>query len=366
MADSCKKIYESLQENDKFLKENVFHLPPVKLDYLLSITDETGIVQHSKFSTPNRGQGYATDDNARALIVCTKHNRLYDTSETSKLADIYLSFLYHMQMNDGRLHNFLGYDRRFLDDVGSDDSLGRTLWACGYVINSNLDDEKKLISKEIFDKALPHAIKTTSPRAKAFTVLGLSQYQRAYPKDQALSRNIKILIGQLLKLFKKKSSIEWPWFEAYLTYCNGRIPQALFEAYEHVKDEEYLQVANDSFNFILQVQMNNGIFTPIGNNGWYKKGSTKAIYDQQSVEASCMTETTLEAFRVNRNHSFITTAHSIFAWFLGKNTQRLWVYSPTTGSCYDGITPDGLNLNQGAEATVTYLLARLELEMVEH
>ena len=347
------------------MKENLLQLPPIKLDYLASITDETGIFQHAKFAIPNRREGYTTDDNARALIVCTRYYKLNRNSETAKLADIYLSFLYHMQMKDGRLHNFLGYDRRFLDDVGSDDSLGRTLWACGYAINSNLDEEKKMVAKEIFDKALPHAINSTSPRTKAFTVLGLGQYQRTYPKDQALSRNMIKLIEQLLKLYEKKSSVEWPWFEAYITYCNGRLPQALFEAYEHIKNEDYLQVANDSFKFILKIQMNNNIFTPIGNNGWYIKGGQMAFYDQQSVEASCMTETALAAFRATRNSNFRTAAQTIFAWFLGKNTKGLQIYNPNTGGCYDGITPEGLNLNQGAEATITYLLARLDLETIK-
>ena len=346
------------------MKENLLQLPPVKLDYLVSITDETGIVQHAKFATPNRREGYTTDDNARALIVCTRHNELNRSPETAKLADVYLSFLYHMQMEDGKLHNFLSYDRRFLDDVGSDDSLGRVLWACGSVINSNLDEEKKLLSKEVFDKALPHALNSTSPRAKAFAVLGLSQYQRAYPKDQALSGRMIELIEQLLKLYEQESSVDWRWFEAYLTYCNGRLPQALFEGYESIRDGDVLQVAEDSFNFILKVQMNDGMFAPIGNKGWYKKGGLRAMYDQQSVEASCMAETAVAAFRATRNSHFRTTARTIFAWFLGKNTKGLSVYNLNTGGCYDGITPEGVNLNQGAEATVAYLLARLDLETI--
>lgn len=346
------------------MKNNLFQPPPIKLDYLISITDETGIIQHSKFATPNRGEGYTTDDNARALIVCTKHSKLDRTLEIVRLADIYLSFLYHMQMKDGRLHNYLGYDRRFLDDVGSDDSLGRTLWACGCVINSNLSEEKKLLSKEIFDKALPHAINSTSPRTKAFAVLGLSLYQSTYPKDQTLSRTMLKLTKQLLIMFKKESSVEWPWFEAYITYCNGRLPQALFEAYKHTRNANHLQVAMDSFDFILKTQMNNNIFTPIGNNGWYKKGGSRALYDQQSVEASCMTETALTAFRATHNCNFRSVAKIIFEWFLGKNTKGLWVYNPNTGGCYDGITPEGLNLNQGAEAITTYLSARLDLEAI--
>ncbi len=346
------------------MKDNLLKLPSIKLDHLVSITDDTGIVQHSKFATPNRREGYTTDDNARALIVCTRHNKLHRTSETAMLADIYLSFLYHMQMKDGRLHNFLGYDRRFLDEVGSDDSMGRTLWACGSVINSNLDKEKKLIAKEIFDKALPYSITSTSLRAKAFTILGLSQYQSVYPKDQALSMNMMQLIKQLLKLYEKRASVEWPWFEVYITYCNARLPQALFEAYEHIKNEKFVQVAKDSFNFILKIQMNNNMFTPIGNKGWYKKGGQIAFYDQQSVEASCMTETALAAFRATHSNNFINSAQTVFEWFLGKNIKGLPVYNPITGGCYDGITPEGLNLNQGAEATITYLLARLDLETI--
>ena len=156
------------------MKNNFLQLPAIKLDYLTSITDETGIVQHSKFATPNRGEGYTTDDNARALIVCAKHNRIRRNSKTTKLADIYLSFLYYMQMKDGRLHNFLGYDRRFLDDVGSDDSLGRTLWACGYVLNSNLDEEKSCFPKRFSTRhchmlsPLPHL----GPKPSQSWVLG--------------------------------------------------------------------------------------------------------------------------------------------------------------------------------------------------
>jgi uncharacterized protein YyaL (SSP411 family) len=329
---------------------------------MISITDETGIFQHAKFASPNRKEGYTTDDNARALIVCTKHNKLNKNPKTEKLAHIYLCFLYHMQMTNGKLHNYMGYDRQYLDKVGSDDSLGRALWASGNVINSNFDKEKKLLAKEIFDKALPHSLKSTSPRTKAFTILGLNQYQNAYPKDHNLSKMMKELTDQLLKIYKNKSSTNWLWFETKLTYCNARLPQALFESYLNLRDETYLQVAKESFNFILKAQMNNNIFTPIGNNGWYEKDKKKALYDQQSVEASCMVTTALNAFQITQNIHFKTTAQTIFEWYLGKNTHSLNIYDANTGACYDGLTPKGLNLNQGAESTITYLLARLNLE----
>jgi hypothetical protein len=335
------------------------------LDYLVSLTDETGIIQHAKFSTPNRREGYSLDDNARALIACVKYSRINRSLEARRLIDVYLSFLYHMQMKNGRLHNFLGYDHKFLDEVGSDDSLGRSLWACGYVINSDLDEDKRLLSKEVFDKGLPHALRSTSPRAKAFTLLGLSQYKHVYPKDQAITQRMKELCRQLLKLYEQGSSVDWRWFEPYLTYCNGRLSQALFEAYSCIKDVRYLRVAKDSFDFILKVQMNKGMFVPIGNKGWLKKGGIKALYDQQSIEASCMVETAMAAFWATAISRYEAAAFRIFRWFLGKNTQSLRVYNPKTGGCYDGITSQGLNLNQGAEATIAYLLARLDVEIVK-
>ena len=170
------------------------------------------------------------------------------------------------------------------------------------------------------------------------------------------------LTEQLLVLYDRESSVDWGWFESYLTYCNGRLPQALFEVYREIKERKYLRVAKDSFDFVLKVQMNNNMFLPIGNNGWYKKGGFRALYDQQSVEASCMTEAALAAFRVTGNNNFRIAAQRIFDWFLGRNNQGLRVYNPNMGGCHDGITPHGLNLNQGAEACVAYLLARLDLE----
>jgi len=346
------------------LKFSSGNLPAIKLDYLRCLTDDTGIVQHSKFATPNRREGYSIDDNARALIVCKKHYGLFKRVETAKLADVYLSFLYHMQRKDGRLHNFLGYDRRFLDEAGSDDSLGRTLWACGHAINSDFEEEKKLVAKEIFDKALSYSILSSSPRTKAFAVLGLCQYQHAYPMDQTISRNISKLIDDLVKLFEKTASVNWSWFEESITYCNARIPQALFEAFEFINNENFVKVAKDSFNFLLNLQMQNDMFVPVGNRGWYKKGGQLPVYDQQSVEASCMSEAGLVAFRVTGMDNFKFLAQNIFEWYFGKNTKKIQVYNSNTGGCYDGITPEGLNLNQGAEATVSYLLARLDFEML--
>ena len=340
------------------------NLPLIKLTFLKAITDDTGIFQHSKFGTPNRLEGYTTDDNARALIAITKHSQIKGNSKSDRLIGTYLSFLLHMQRADGKMHNFLSYDRNFIDDEGSEDCAGRTLWACGYVINSKLSAERRLLAKEIFDKAFRWACFSKSPRAKAFAILGLSHYHKAYTKDQNLTHNIKVLSDKLLEYYTSTRSSDWRWFEPYLTYANGRLPHALFLAYDCTKEEKYLDAAKESLDFLLQVQIINNTFVPVGNNGWYKKGKERAVYDQQPLEASCMTEAVLAAFRTTGEKKYLKASYEVFEWFLGKNTLGLMVYNPKNGSCYDGLTPLGLNLNNGAEATVAYLTARLELEVL--
>ncbi len=338
-------------------------LPLISLDFLKAITDDTGIFQHSKFGTPTRREGYTTDDNSRALMAVIKANQIKGNSQLDWLIDKYLSFLFHMQRADGKMHNYLGYNRNFLDDEGSEDCIGRTLWACGYAINSELPSEKKLLAKEIFDRAFRWAHFFKSPRAQAFTILGLSHYYTAYPDDRSLSENMKTLIDRLLGYYRSTSSSDWHWFEPYLTYENGRLPQALFVAYWETKQLECLRVAEESLKFLLKVQILNDTFVPVGNKGWYFKGKQRSIYDQQSVEAASMTETAMCAYRATDKHYYYKMAQIIFSWFLGKNTKKVSVYNPMKGGCYDGITEKGLNLNLGAEANVCYLSARIEFEL---
>ena len=337
-------------------------LSSIKFNFLKVLTDDTGLLQHSKYSTPYRKEGYATDDNARALMACAKYFILSKDLSIKKLIDIYLSFLCYMQRTDGRMHNFLSYNRQFLDKIGSEDSMGHTLWACGFCVSPLCPQEMRLVSKEIFDRLFAWVPTFTSPRAKAAAIMGLFHYMQAYPEDTNAYLNMKTLGNQLIRIFEDESSNEWEWFEPYLTYVNGRISNALFQAFKCTKEKNFLDVAIRSLNFLLKVHMIDDIFVPIGNKGWYKKGSRRALYDQQSIEASCMTEATVEAFRCTGSKTYLETAINIFGWFSGRNTKGLSVYDPTTGSCYDAITPMGINLNKGAEANVSYLLARLNFE----
>ena len=340
-------------------------LPPIKLDHLKALTDDTGILQHAKYSTPKRSEMYTTDDNARALIACIKHHQLYRRRETEKLINIYLSFLLHMQRLDGKFHNLLSYERHFQDDVGSEDCMGRALWACGYAMNSNLSEDKQHISKEIFDRGLKWVSNFKSPRAAAYTILGLQNYQKVFPKDKNLILNTRTLTDQLCEIYQRTSTPDWQWFEQSLTYANARLPRALFEAYATAKNITYLKIGEDSLNFLIQNQIIEDKLLPIGNKGFYTKHNEKALYDQQPIEVACMVEAATTAFRVTREEKYCKTAYIAFHWFLGENSQNLEVYNPQTGGCYDGVTPQGINLNQGAESTICYLLARLELENIK-
>lgn len=337
----------------------------IKLDFVRALTDDVGIFQHSKYATPNKKEGYTTDDNARALIACTNYFMLFNDTSVKKLVDTYLSLLFYMQRSDGKMHNFLGYDRKLLDEIGSEDCMGRTLWATGYCLNSSLPEETKLVSKEIFDKIFAWTPSFTSPRAKAYAIIGLFYYQKAHPKDQNVKLNIRELADQLTRQFESESSDEWDWFESYLTYSNARLPHSLFLAYESTGEKIYLNVASKSMKFLINIQTINEIFVPIGNLGWYRKGSNRAIYDQQTIEASCTTEAAIAAFRNTQEEAYRKAAYDAFGWFFGRNLKGVMLYDPKNGSCCDGITPHGLNLNKGAESTLAYLQARLNIEEVK-
>jgi hypothetical protein len=340
---------------------NDMKTPHLPINGLKTLTDEVGMFQHSKFSTISRKEGYTTDDNARALIASIMHWANFEDPESLRLAKIYLSFILHMQREDGRFHNLMGFDRGFMDEVGSEDCMGHALWACGYALSSDIPENMKPVVKEIFDKSLPASRLFTSPRAKALTILGLFHYQRAFPKDQNLLMNIKEISIELITQYSVESDDVWRWFESYLTYANARLPQALLSTHISTKDPRCLRIAINSLDFLIETNMTDNIFTPIGTNGWYIKGGEKALYDQQPIEVSCMVEAVTLAYVITGEERYKKTAKAAFEWFFGKNTKNVILIDSKNGTCYDGITPSGLNRNQGAESSLSYYLAYLTL-----
>lgn len=331
------------------------------LDGLRALTDETGMFQHTKYSTIDRREGYTTDDNARALIAALRHFELYREQEALQMANVYLSFTLYMQKNGGCFHNLLGFDRRFKDDVGSEDCAGRAIWASGYTLSTDIHRDMKLAAKEIFDRGLRAAHSFTSPRAWAFTILGLCHYHEAFPDDSHTFDCIDKFSRWLMDLYSLESADDWRWFEPYLTYSNPRLPQALFNAHELTGDPSILDIAKSTFDFLIDAQLVEGVFVPIGNRGWMKRGGERAIYDQQPIEASSMVEAALAAHGSTGDSRYREVALIAFEWYHGKNTNEVVLFNPETSTCYDGIMPEGLNLNQGAEATISYYLAYLKL-----
>jgi len=328
---------------------------------LKALTDDTGVFQHATYCIPKRSEGYTTDDNARALIAAVKYHRLSKDQDMKRLVQVYLSFLNHMQKPDGNFHNYLSYERTFLDVDGSEDAAGRSLWACGCTLNSAVPEDMRLVAKDIFDRGLPWVWKTISLRFYASTILGLKEYYAALPAE-AQKASIEKLSGSLIQHFQDETKDDWRWFEPYLTYDNARLPQALFAAYSVIEDPKCLAVAEESMDFLVKTHMVDGVFVPIGNDGWYKRGGTRAVYDQQPIEASATVEAAVEGYYATNDKRYLELANTVFEWFLGRNSRRVMLYNPETAGCYDGLAAEKVNQNQGAESSICYLLARLKLE----
>ncbi|MDR5695909.1 MAG: glycosyltransferase [Armatimonadota bacterium] len=345
------------------------HLPPLNLTHLRCLTDDTGIVQHAKFSVGDPKTGYTTDDNARALVVAARLSR---NNEVLDLVHTYLHFLLYVQREDGTFHNLVGYDRHFLDEIGSEDTLGRAIWGCGEVIAADLPPNLQRTAEYIIERALQHIPRLRSMRGWANSLLGLIPYYRATRRPDAFHM-IQELTTRLLAKYEQHASPSWRWFEDILTYDLARLPQALLESYGLLKESRILEVAEEALAFLTEVLFlkpdgemgNKAVLAPVGNRGWYPRGGTRALYDQQPVDAGCLVEAYAAAYQHTNHRRYRDLAQKAFLWFLGRNLKREPVYDPATGGCYDGITENGVNLNQGAEATIAYLLARLAMEEIQ-
>lgn len=336
--------------------------PENRIDGLRILTDETGIIQHTKFSLIDRRYGYSTDDNARALIAALRYNKIFGGTQSLNLANTYLTFLLHMHITNGKFHNFLGYNREYQDNEGTEDSIGHALWALGKTMNSNSTDEMKKLAKWLFDNSLPHARIFKSPRAIAFSILGLNEYSKVYPKDENIIYDIITLSDHLIKQYGQESNNYWKWYESYMTYANARIPQSLLKAYDSTGRNNYYKIAKESFDYLIEIEFNNDVFEPIGTQGWLQKNGVKPKYDQQPIEAACMAEVAVDAWKITGEENYSKIAVDSFLWFHGKNTNQKSLINTNNFTCYDGLTPEGINLNQGAESTISYYLSYLKLK----
>jgi glycosyltransferase involved in cell wall biosynthesis len=340
-------------------------LPEINLSHLQRMTDGTGILQHAKHTIPDRSHGYCVDDNARALIVAVAVQDLHrlDSSLTD-LITVYLGFLEHaFNKQTGRFRNFLSYERHWLEEMGSEDSHGRALWSLGMAIVLGHNTGQVSLAADLFLRALETVDNFTSPRAVAFSVLGMHAYLHRNKEDSKIETKCRVLSKQLMDWFRATSSETWVWFEDTLTYDNARLPQALLLSGRQFADNEMLETGLRSLAWLQNIQTDEAgqHFSAIGNNGWYNRNSEKTQFDQQPIEAAAMVDACLEAFRCTEDPVWTTSAYQCFNWYLGDNDLGLQLYDHSTGGCRDGLEADGMNENQGAESTLCWLTALLAI-----
>jgi len=354
-------------------------LPDLKLNHVNALTDDTGMLQHSIFTIPNRGEGHTTDDNARALIFAVLleqlgKEQLVKTDSairgfaTRDSAFRYLAFLEHaFNPAKGRFRNFLGYDRRWNEAEGSEDCHGRALWALGTVLGRSKDQGLKCAAGRLFEFSLSAAIEFSSPRAWAYAMLGIQEYLDAYPGDRDAQRVRSALAHRLLELYDAVRSPDWKWFEDVLAYGNARLPQALLLVGCACANDRMISTGLEALDWLLSQQRceTNGHFVPIGSQGFYRKGGEKARFDQQPIEAAGAVSACLQAYRATGDGRWHREAWSAFNWFLGDNDLQLPLYDSVTGGCRDGLHPDRANENQGAESTLSFLMALLEMRSLQ-
>lgn len=335
-------------------------LPEANLSHLQTMTDDTGMLQHSVYATPDRRHGYTTDDNARALIVAAMAWSLFQDKQMLPLMRTYLSFLHYGQIQSGRFRNFMSYDRRWLEEDGSNDCQGRVLWALGYLIAHAPDLSAKELANNLFRRTVPNFETILSPRSQALAVLGLHYYLREHDDDAVAREMLAKLADRLNSSVVKRESSDWPWPEEVVTYDNGRLPQALIIAGYVLDDRAIVDRGLVLLRWLLDVQTgSNGHLSFIGNNGWYKRGGEQAQYDQQPLEAAALIGACKAAYRASEDVHWLAEMRRCFEWYLGRNELGVTLVDFKTRGCFDGLQAEGVNRNQGAESLLSWLLSLL-------
>ncbi|MBZ5685541.1 MAG: glycosyltransferase family 4 protein [Acidobacteriia bacterium] len=353
----------------KTLDQKLRELPELKLSHLSRMTDSTGIFQHAIFTVPNFSEGYCTDDNARAFILAVLLSELGEEPERVRtLATTYAAFLYHaFDLRVKRFHNHLGFDRRWLDEQGSEDCQGRALWALGVGVGRSPYRSFQIMAGQLFTLALPALTEFTSPRAWAFGLIGIHEYLRRLSGDSLVNQTRETLTSRLMELFEKTAQPDWRWFQEDLTYDNAKLPHALILSGRATGQQAVLERGLQALRWLAELQISEkGHFRSIGTNGFYRRGGMRANFDQQPIEAQAMVSASLEAYRATSDRWWYEQAQRAFDWFIGWNDLGLELCSPKTGGCRDGLHLDRVNRNQGAESTLAFLLSLAEMRLAQN
>lgn len=335
-------------------------MPEFDLSYIKQLTDHTGVIQHAKYGIPNWKEGYCVDDNSRALIMSLMAIEL-GYKEAFELVPVYMSFLLYMQNDNGYFRNFLSYQKEYLDEKGSEDAFGRAIWALGYLIGHAPEGSYSKLGVELFHRAYPNFKDLVHLRGAANAIIGISYYLKVCPSDYATWDVLDHLTSMLMNAFKMLQGKNWQWFEDCLTYDNAILPLALFHSAEVTRDQNVMKIALESMNFLEKATLNSKCFNPVGNNGWYTRDGKMPSYDQQAIDSMAMVLMYTQVYRMTNDRQYLEKLFAVYAWFLGRNSLCMPVYNSETKGCYDGLHPQGINQNQGAESTLAYLIAHLSV-----
>lgn len=353
----------------KTLEEKRADFPEINLDHLIRMTDSTGLYHHAIGSIPNYNEGYCTDDNARALLLTVLMEEANeDTAKIYELSGRYSAFVnYAFNKETKHFRNFMSYDRRWIEDVGSDDCQGRSIWALGTCAGRSKASNFHMWGAQLFNQVIPLAEELTSPRAWAFSLLGINEYFKRMSGDSIANQIRDILTNRLTNLFDSVADDEWFWLEEILSYDNAVIPRALIVSGKWTGNEKAFDIGIKSLRWLLKTQTSeSGYFRPIGSNGFYLKSGNRAKFDQQPIEAYSMLSACLEASRATDDSSWQESARMIFEWFLGINDLGISLYNTQTGGCHDALHVDRINQNQGGESTLAFLLSLVEMQIMEN
>lgn len=351
------------------LEEERLQLPELRLDHLLRMTDRTGLLQHATYNIPNFHEGYCLDDNARALVLTVLLEEIdEDSPEIERAATSYAAFLnFSFDAGSENFRNFLGFNREWLEEVGSADSIGRATWAIGTCVGRSKRRDLQFWGVRLFEHALRGAAETDSPRAWAFAVLGIHEYFRRLSGDRLANQMRDELTSRLIDLYEQTESDDWQWFEPKVSYDNAKLSHALILSGRWANNPRALEIGLTSLRWLAgKNRAASGHFRPIGSNGFYPRGEEAAEFDQQPLEAHAMVSACIEAYRATNENYWLEQAHLAFEWFLGRNDLGLPLYDASSGGCRDGLHEDRVNQNQGAESTLAFLLSLAEMQYLEN
>lgn len=334
-------------------------LPPFSLAHIKRLTDDTGIIQHAKFGIPNLKEGYCLDDNSRALLMVSMAYKQKKSAVALQLMPVYMSYIHYMQNTNGTFRNFLSFNRNFLDEVGSEDSFGRTIWVLGYLMHHAPNDAYYQTARLLFFNASPNFEKLDSIRGIANNIIGIRYYLKTNPSDEEMKLRLIRMTNVLVTHFETNKSDNWSWFESLLAYDNGILPLALLHASQVVDDKKIRDLALETMNFLTSHTLKDGYLSVIGNRQWFVKDKERSIYAQQPIDAMAMVLMYHQAFVVTGEKSYLEKLFTCFMWFLGENDLRMSLYDFETKGCCDGFEDYGVNRNQGAESSLAYLISHL-------